>query len=275
MPKKKVDYDAIVESIFFANYESGADSVEWTRQEILDTADALDMEPPKNPGDLVSSYRFRRQLPQKIKDAAPTGKVWILRLVGRSKYRFVAIDPEYQYVLPSPHLARIKIPDATPGIIAANALSDEQALLAKVRYNRLLDIFTGVTCYSLQSHLRTTVKTIGSTQIETDELYVGIDRRGAQYSLPVQAKGGRDKLSIVQIEQDYAMCIEKFPALICRPVAAQFIGDDIVAMFAFDSDADGSIVLANERHYQLVAHTELTAEELEAYRESALEPDSE
>jgi hypothetical protein len=28
----------------------------------------------------------------------------------------------------------IKIPDATPEIVASNSLSDEQALLAKVRY---------------------------------------------------------------------------------------------------------------------------------------------
>ena len=46
----------------------------------------------------------------------------------------------------------IKIPDATPGIVQKYALADEQALLAKLRYNRLLDIFTGVTCYSLQNH---------------------------------------------------------------------------------------------------------------------------
>lgn len=50
-----------------------------------------------------------------------------------------------------------KIPNATPAIIAMYALSDEQALLAKVRYNRLVAVFTGVTCYSLQSHLRTAI----------------------------------------------------------------------------------------------------------------------
>lgn len=65
-------------------------------------------------------------------------------------------------------LAETKIPDSTPGIIAKYALNDEQALLAKVRYNRLIDIFTGVACYSLQSHLRTTVPKIG--QVETDEI---------------------------------------------------------------------------------------------------------
>ena len=93
-------------------------------------------------------------------------------------------------IVPSEILAETKVPDATPGIIGMYALNDEQALLAKLRYNRLIDVFTGVTCYSLQSHLRTTAPGVG--QIETDEIYVGIDRRGVHYVIPVQAKGGRD-----------------------------------------------------------------------------------
>ncbi len=83
-----------------------------------------------------------------------------------------------------------EIPDATPEIILSYALSDEQALLAKVRYNRLLDIFLGITTYSLQNHLRTTVAGIG--QIEIDEIYVGIDRHGRQYIMPMQGKPPRN-----------------------------------------------------------------------------------
>lgn len=32
----------------------------------------------------------------------------------------------------------VKVPDSTPGLIVKYALSDEQALLAKARYNRRL-----------------------------------------------------------------------------------------------------------------------------------------
>src|ERR1022692_4109950 len=88
----------------------------------------------------------------------------------------------------------IKIPDATPEIIAAYALSDEQALLAKVLYNRLLDIFLVLTTYPLQNHLRATVKKMGDSQIEIGEVYVGVDKHGEQFALPVQAKGGSDRL---------------------------------------------------------------------------------
>jgi hypothetical protein len=55
-------------------------------------------------------------------------------------------------------MASTKVPDSTPGVVAKYALSAEQALLAKVRYNRLVDIFTGVACSSLQNHLRTTLR---------------------------------------------------------------------------------------------------------------------
>ena len=40
-------------------------------------------------------------------------------------------------------MAFTKVPDATPGVVSLYALGDEQALLARVRYNRLIDIFIG------------------------------------------------------------------------------------------------------------------------------------
>ena len=73
------------------------------------------------------------------------------------------------------------------------AFNDEQALLARVRYNRLIDVFLGIACYSLQNHFRTTVSGIG--QVETDEVYVGVDKSGAHYVVPVQAKGAATGLT--------------------------------------------------------------------------------
>jgi hypothetical protein len=102
-------------------------------------------------------------------------------------------------------------------------------------------------------------------QVETDELYVGVDQRGAQYVFPVQAKGGADKLGIVQVEQDFSMCAAKFPTLICRPIAAQFIADNFIALFAFEEGKDG-IALSAERHYRLVPPEEMTPEDLVTYR---------
>jgi hypothetical protein len=141
-------------------------------------------------------------------------------------------------------------------------LSDEQALLAKVRYNRLIDVFLGITAFSLQNHLRTTVKNVG--QIEIDEVYVGLDRHGRQFVVPVQAKGGTDKHGIVQTQQDILCCAEKFPNLICRAVSAQFMSEQRIALFEL-TVIDGEIKVVDERHYQLVAASSISALELQQY----------
>src|SRR5579862_1250794 len=206
-------YTQLLAHLFDVHYQPGATEVEFDRAEMEAAAHGLGIQLPRNPYDIAYTFRFRAPMPQSVQAKAPEGRQWILRTVGRGRYRFVAISVEAT-ITPDPAIAETKVPDATPGVIALYALDDEQALLAKLRYNRLLDIFTGITCYSLENHLRTTVE---GRQLETDELYVGIDRRGAHFVLPVQAKGGRDRLSIVQIEQDLAMCALKFPDLICRP----------------------------------------------------------
>jgi hypothetical protein len=104
--------------------------------------------------------------------------------------------------------------------------------------------------------------------VETDELYVGVDRNGVQYVLPVQAKGGRDKLGVVQIEQDMALCAEKFPSLVCRPIGAQFMRDDVIALFEFEL-IETEVTIRDEKHYRLVAPDELTPEELAQYQRAA------
>lgn len=109
-------------------------------------------------------------------------------------------------------------------------------------------------------------------QVETDEIYVGLDRMGAHYVLPIQAKGGRDKQSIVQIEQDMALCAEKFPNLICRPIAAQFMRGDVIALLEFEFRGDDASVL-REKHYRLVPQEEVSPEDIEAYRMRAANPE--
>lgn len=259
---KQNRYSAIIEKIFFAHFKPGIGEFEFARDEIVAVAKKLKIELPKNLGDVIYSFRYRAAFPASILDKAPPGLEWVIRPTGKALYTFAAVSEPR--VTPSPLLGETKIPDATPGIIAKYALTDEQALLARVRYNRLIDIFTGVACYSLQSHLRTTVKGMG--QVETDEIYVGVDRRGAQYVFPVQAKGGNDNLGIVQIEQDFALCAAKFPGLICTPVATQFMTDNVIAMFAFEQTADGVRVSA-EKHYRLVVPGEVSDADIAAYRQ--------
>ncbi|HZM03290.1 MAG TPA: hypothetical protein VFC44_09715 [Candidatus Saccharimonadales bacterium] len=259
-------YASIIEEIFLSKYKAGLRQFDFARADIVKHGRQLRISLPKNLGDLVYSFRYRKALPKAIQSTAGAGEMWIIRPAGLAKYRFVLVPD--QPLGPNVNMVVTKVPDATPGIIAKYAFSDEQALLAKVRYNRLVDVFSGVVCYSLQSHLRTTVPDMG--QVETDEIYVGLDKKGIHYVFPVQAKGGRDKLSIVQIEQDFALCARKFPTLICRPIAAQFLPDGVIALFEFESGAAG-VGIASEKHYKLVPPEQVSENDLAAYRHRTAE----
>ena len=256
-----VKYDDIISGIFFDRYEAGATSVRFERNDLATKAHQLEIAIPKNLGDIIYTYKYRKRLPQEKINTAPESFYWRIKNVGTAQYEFVLTQGS-EFVEIDTMLATIKIPDGTPSIVKKYSISDEQALLAIVRYNRLIDIFLGVTCYSLQNHLRTTVTGIG--QVETDEIYVGIDKAGQQYIIPVQAKGGTDKLGISQIEQDLALCAEKYPELICRSIACQFVTRDIVAMFEFAIE-EQRIVKVNERHYKIVEATEISGDDLRAY----------
>jgi hypothetical protein len=254
-------YSQILEEIFKNNFHDGIDNFYFDRDDIGRVATSLSVELPKNIGDLIYSFRYRTNLPGSISRNASPGYEWIIRPAGKGKYQF-ALTQKFE-IIPSKFLAVTRIPDATPGIINKYALSDEQSLLAKLRYNRLIDIFTGLTCYSLQNHLRTTVPGIG--QVETDELYIGIDKKGVQYVIPVEAKGGNDHIGRIQIEQDLKVCSSKYPRLVSKPIAAFFMPDNKIALFEFINSED-TLQISSERHYQLIDPDLINPEELLSYR---------
>jgi hypothetical protein len=258
--KKPNRYTEIIAEVFRRHFKKGMTKFGFERREFAAIAEEKGIVLPENQGDTIYSFKYRAALPESITKTAPEGLEWIISGAGRSKYQFRLVKP--LDISPHPNKLVIKIPDATPEIIGAYALGDEQALLAKVRYNRLVDIFLGITAASLQNHLRTTVKDIG--QIEIDELYVGLDRNGSQYVVPVQAKGGKDKHGRQQTEQDIACCKVKFPSLRCRPVSAQFITSNKIAMFEL-TEQDGDIKVVSEEHYELVPASSITDEDLAMY----------
>ena len=254
-------YSVLVERIFFERYKEGVEEIRFNREDLTSAARDLDMKLPKNLGDILYTFKFRAAFPQRIIATQTTGKEWIVEGTGRSEYSFKLV--RINRIVPNPQLIEIKVPDATPEIVSAYSLSDEQALLAKLRYNRLIDIFLGLAAYSLQNHLRTTVARIG--QIEIDELYIGIDNNGCHYILPVQAKGGSDQLSTIQAKQDLTWCEYKYPALLCRPISAQFMAGNIIALFELTREGE-EIRIVKEKHYRLVPADQIDSEDLRRYQ---------
>ncbi|MDO4613966.1 MAG: endonuclease [Actinomycetaceae bacterium] len=254
-------YQQLIEWVFQRHYVAGDTAVYWERSELEEGAKELGIDLPRNLGDVVYAIRYRIPLPQSVIETAAAGMEWIIRGNGRAKYVFNLIPAQVR-IRPDMALTVTKIPNATPEIIAATALGDEQALLALVRYNRLIDIFLGVTAYSLQNHLRTTTRKIG--QVEIDEVYVAVDQHGRQFVIPVQAKGGNDEIGITQTEQDLAVCADKWPDMICRPVSAQFVADGRIALFELALQ-DEQIRVRRQAHYKLVPAADITKRDLDLY----------
>jgi len=257
-------YQQLIEKIFFDQHDSNNSEIYFERVDLEHAAAALDIDLPKNLGDVVYAIRYRLDMPISILKTQPEGMEWIIEGAGRAKYVIKLV--KINRILPNPDLITVKIPDSTPEIVSSYSLSDEQALLAKVRYNRLIDIFLGLTTYSLQNHLRTTVKDVG--QIEIDEIYVGVDQSGCHYVIPVQAKGGNDQLSVVQTKQDILCCKEKYPELITRAISTQFMEDDLIAIFELTVQ-DEQVRLVSEKHYRLVPSADISPEDLSLYRNSS------
>lgn len=262
--EKLTRYAGIIERIFRNNYRKGSTEFKFERKEIEDAAADLGIAPPKNLSDILYSFRFRTGMPASIAKTETKGREWVIELAGRGRYRFRLAT--INRVAPSEDAFQIKIPDATPEIIKTYAKTDEQALLAKVRYNRLIDIFLRVTAYSLQSHLRTSVPKVG--QIEVDELYVGVRNTGQQFIIPVQAKGGNDQIAATQVWQDLQLCKHAYPMLTPRLVAVQFIAEDVIAMFELVFQGE-ELKKSDERQYRLVVGSDIATEDLDAMADTS------
>jgi len=140
-------YQKIIAHVFEKNFSAQEKQMEipFTRDHLVEAANFLKLRPPKNLGDIIYSFRYRNPMPSVVLEAQPDGLEWVIVGKGRAKYAFKLIP--YHRILPNPQYLPIKIPDATPEIVLSQALSDEQALLAKLRYNRLIDLFLGITGY--------------------------------------------------------------------------------------------------------------------------------
>ena len=82
----------------------------------------------------------------------------------------------------------------------------------------------------------------------------------------MQAKGGKDQIGIVQTTQDIRFVEQKFPGMRCRAIAAQFMADELIALFELTLQ-DDEIKVVEERHYRLVPHDRLDRDAIRAYRD--------
>lgn len=240
-------YDEVVIEIFRRHDGASKDEFEFERSELSEIYAARFDEPLGNPGDVPYTYRSgRRELPSEI---ASTGN-WIIEPRGKGRYAFKQVSRS-PYVVCPPHLKRIGILDATPDIVLKYGGRDEQGLLTKIRYNRLIDIFLSLTAYHLQGHVRAYVSNSG--QVEIDDLYLGVDTDGTQYVIPVEAKTADETLGIVQVVSLNAFAWENYPELTLRSVAVKSCSDGSIFFMEFNNSLDHEdIEVVQYKRYQLI-----------------------
>lgn len=239
-------YDRVVSEIFRRHDGANQDEFEFERDEIAEIL-AEWGETVRNLGDIVYSYRSGRMLlPESI---ASTGN-WVIEGRGKGRYalRRLARSP---YIDFPEDLQAIDILDATPDIILRFGAKDEQGLLARVRYNRLVDTFLRVTAYHLQGHVRASVS--DGSQVEIDDLYLGVDKDGKQYVTPVEGKTAGESLGVIQVVSLNTFAKEKYPDLTLRPIAVKEWHDGTLFFAEFNNTLDSDEISVVEfRRYRLV-----------------------
>jgi hypothetical protein len=246
------EYDQVILQVFLqihTGYEQ-QNRLPFTKTDIEHAVAELGLE-IKNIPDIVYTYRTGRS---PLPDAVQAHGHWAIDAEGKGKYAFVGLSRSPYVEIPT-DIEKTPILDATPQIVLKYQSTDEQAILARIRYNRLVDTFTSLTAYHLQGHFRTTVEGVG--QVEIDDLYIGIDADGNGFVLPIEAKSGspKDQLGVMQITQMVKFAQQNFAELTIRPLGVKVMPDGSYMFLEFNVNDDPNLV-ATKRYKRYVLYRE-------------------
>ena len=223
----------------------------FTTADILEVQNELGLS--GNPYDLKYNQKGRGELPVEIRSTAPAGMEWRVIATKKGEYAFT-LRPEGQDRIDiDVSLPAIPVLDAIPSIVELYARKDEQALLARIRYNNLVGVFLEISAHSLQSHWKTAAAVTG-IPTEIDEVYVGFDRDGRHFivCLEAKSKGSREALSAEQVLSAHMAARRAFPKSLIVSVGAKAIDDHTLVLIRFEVDEEtGDVRKDLERRYRL------------------------
>lgn len=240
------EYDQVIAELFGRLRRGGGTRLPFAKKDIEQAVADLGLE-IRNIPDIAYTYRTGRSpLPAEILKHGH----WAIDGAGKGRYVFVKLRRSPYFDLPA-DMEKVPIPDATPQVVLKYQGGDEQALLARVRYNRLVDTFVGLTAYHLQGHFRTTVRGLG--QVEIDDLYLGVDEDGAWAALPIESKVGGERLGVVQVRALALFARQQFPGMKVRPLGIKTLNDGTLLFIEFSDRTDlDSVAARRYKRYELV-----------------------
>lgn len=241
-------YEPIIKWVFETQSQKyGTDEeIPFSRSHIEDAMEELDISVGNVP-DIPYAYRSRRPLPEEISQYGYTAVIIDDTREGE--------DPTYMFtkteqLIPIPEVVDQTNQTSTsvlPEAVRKYIGKDEQGALTQVRYAGLLDDFTGLETYHLQSHLRMRVK---GREAELDDLYVGVDDDGGHHALAVEAKGVGETLNKNQLIRNTRGIEEKsrYPDSV-RTLAVKLDDNGYFYLFEFEvfEDKNGNYRVEMDR----------------------------
>jgi len=241
-------YDEVILDVFLRHYEPDAARLVFEKDELVEICEKHGIT-VRNIPDIIYTYRVRKLLPARILD---TGH-WAIEPAGRGTYAFRLLKNPPRFEIPFQDYAPIEIYNAIPEVVEGLLRQDEQSLLTRILYNRLVDIFTGLTCFHIQNHYRSFITDMG--EVELDALYVGVNKTGSLCMIPIEAKSRADSEVIgrVQISQMAKLARQDFADLNRRVLAVKALSDGTIAMVEFnDCEDPDDIRIVSLNRFQLI-----------------------
>ncbi|MFB6176214.1 MAG: hypothetical protein ABEI99_03530, partial [Halobaculum sp.] len=173
-------YESTIVRVFENKLEAGYDTDEtipFTREDIQRAMDELGLT-VRNVPDIPYAYRSRRSLPEQIARHGYNAVV-LDDTVGGADATYLFTKREQLIPIPDEYDEERRTSGGSlPTPVREYIGRDEQGVLTQVRYTGLLDEFTGLDTYHLQSHMRFRVN---DREAELDDLYVGVDESGRDH----------------------------------------------------------------------------------------------
>jgi len=223
-------YVPVLLHIFHQKYVTGADTVEFTMDDILEACRTLGLD-AANRADVVYRMKSRTTIPEDIQNEG----FRILRPVGRGKY---LLEKAESTLIDFPEGEAEALIDYTPTVVrqllGENFGSiDEQGLLAVIRYNDLISRFLKVRAFHLKGHVRKSVKGVGQAEVDDVHVALPLDADEPVAIVPVEAKAKDEPINRAQIVMQILYARAAFPGLLIRPITIKLFEDGEILFIEF------------------------------------------
>jgi hypothetical protein len=226
--QKLARYKRTIEEVFSRRYREGTERLVFKKDELEKTSRNHGILSENIP-DIVRTYS-RKPLPARI---LAKGN-WVFEVAGRGIYAFRLLHNRPHFDLGFQDCAAVDIYNPIPAVVEVLLPQDQESLLTRVLYHRLVDIFTGLTCFHIRNHYCSFVTGVG--EVELDALYVGVDKTGTLFVLPIEAKSQAESKVIgrTQLSRIARLVRQDFATLRRRILAVRDFADGTIAMIEFN-----------------------------------------